>query len=426
MFAYYLNNSIPVDFEKLVKAVLKTKDFPQTYFDTYTGASVDIPSAQSLIKWVEEIGDSDRYYYLDPLTEEDRIRVARELLDVVLAGELTPQQLQAARSALEKTGSEGFVAYLNQHTDGWIHAWDQLLYDEGCDHVHQWLTENPHASITAAFEGCDDCAICETMRTGGDPDLEKLREAFATEAVMASVSEQVGVQPTEAASTETISSSQGGAANEIMVFHVLLNDSKPRIWRRIEVPADYTFFALHCAIQSAMGWHDAHLHQFSLQPAKKKKSGRSGGTDLVSVRFPNPELDEWSDSAEVLDERTARINDWFGSRVQQCLYEYDFGDGWDHTVRLERIINRDPGKTYPRCTAGKRAAPPEDCGGLGGFDYVQEVLADSRHEDYQSMREWLHLEEGKEIDFSTFDPTAVDFDDPDELLREYQQLADLW
>lgn len=208
---------------------------------------------------------------------------------------------------------------------------------------------------------------------------------------------------------------------EVFVFKITLNESTPRVWRRIEVSATYTFFDLHCAIQDAMGWADSHLHAFRLDTRSQSKSKRGSkqGT-IITIEFPNPEgNDEYSD--ECYDERKEDIADWFGKRMTQCVYDYDFGDSWTHTVLFEKKTNRESGARYPRCTAGKNACPPEDCGGVGGYEDLQKIMKDPSHEEHADMLDWLCIESAEEFDPKYFDPAEIEFQDTKERLKEYEQ-----
>ncbi len=153
----------------------------------------------------------------------------------------------------------------------------------------------------------------------------------------------------------------------VFKFKITLNDSSPKIWRRILVPADYTFFDLHCAIQNAMGWTDSHLHAFYI--------GDRYGRERITVGFPYPDGEDMRSPGEkILDERKERLADYFGKTIKQCVYCYDFGDNWDHTVLFEGKPARDKSADYPQCVAGENACPPEDCGGLGGYENLREIL----------------------------------------------------
>ena len=324
---------------------------------------------------------------------------------------MEPSAVIGAENAMAQGGWRAVEDFFEESTDGWIHGWDQYLADEAWESVHEWLTNNPYVAIKAEFEGCGNCAACELIRKGEGGDRTKLIKALETENVMQHVAQQL-----ESRSKELTSNPQ-----EVFVFKITLNESKPRVWRRIEVPATYTFFDLHCAIQDAMGWTDSHLHAFRLDTRSQSKSNRGSkqGT-IITIEFPNSEgKDEYSD--ECYDERVERIADWFGKRMTQCVYDYDFGDSWTHTVLLEKKTECESGATYPRCTAGKNACPPEDCGGVGGYDDLQEIMKDPTHEEHADMLEWLCIEDAEEFDPKHFDPAEIEFQNPTERLKEYEQ-----
>lgn len=138
------------------------------------------------------------------------------------------------------------------------------------------------------------------------------------------------------------------AADTIYRLKVSLRDLSPMIWRRLLVPADLTLYGLHRAIQIAFGWEDYHLHAFKLH-------GRRYGTMWTGERHHH------ADGSEVaLADLGLRLR-------QRILYEYDFGDLWEHDIRVEARLTRDAGKIYPTCIAGARAGPPEDIGGPAGY-----------------------------------------------------------
>ena len=167
--------------------------------------------------------------------------------------------------------------------------------------------------------------------------------------------------------------------------------SKPPVWRRVVVPADLTLGELHDVIVEAMGWEDSHLHMF----------------DTGSQQYGPPGLD-----LGFADESRARLGDVLSRSGSSLIYTYDFGDDWEHEVRLEETRAATPGSVYPSCVAGKGACPPEDCGGQWGYENLKEVLADPRHEEHEDMLEWLGLDSGDE-----FDPAAFSLDEVNARLR---------
>lgn len=185
-------------------------------------------------------------------------------------------------------------------------------------------------------------------------------------------------------------------------FKITLRNIKPPIWRRIQVPETYSFWDLHVAIQDAMDWSDYHLHVFEI-------INPSTGLE-VEIGIPEKEYGEYGDT---LDEKRKKIADYFSMENPTANYEYDFGDSWEHKIRLEKILPREKGVNYPRCIGGKRACPPEDCGGIWGYERLLEILKDPKHEEHEEMLEWL----GEEFDPELFDPDNIVFGDPDKRLK---------
>jgi hypothetical protein len=307
---------------------------------------------------------------------------------------------------------DGFEDFLFEKTDGFIHAWDQYLADEAYDYVDRWLTENPFCKIERKFIGCGDCEICKVMaNTNGN--FSALMEAFATEQVMASVTKQLQNNP----ETQKVGSHVGRNMQNVLTFKVSLNGSRPLIWRRIIVPDNFTFFDLHCAIQNAMGWSDSHLHQFKVSHPKK---GQSVKDSTKVICLPNPDWDDEDAIFETFNEKNEYLVDWFGTKIQQCVYEYDFGDSWLHTVLLESSTASESDKLYPICTSGKMACPPDDCGGLPGYERIKKILKNKKHPEYKDVCDWLLIENGEEFDPSAFNPNTVEFDDPVDIWKEDQ------
>jgi hypothetical protein len=187
--------------------------------------------------------------------------------------------------------------------------------------------------------------------------------------------------------------------NQVYQFKITLKEIKPPIWRRIQVPETYSFWDLHVAIQDAMGWSDSHLHLFEIQhPATD---------EIVEIGIPD---EDFEDEFETLPGWKKKIADYFSMENPKAEYIYDFGDNWEHTIILEEILPRDEKTAYPICIKGKRACPPEDCGGPWGYGDLLETINDPDDEEYEDTMEWL----GGEFDSEHFDPDDVHFDDPDE------------
>ncbi|MGA2705859.1 MAG: plasmid pRiA4b ORF-3 family protein [Isosphaeraceae bacterium] len=173
----------------------------------------------------------------------------------------------------------------------------------------------------------------------------------------------------------------------IYQFKVTLKESDPPIWRRIQVP-DCTLGELHEVLQVVMGWEDCHLHQFIV------RGEYYGPLD--------PEDREWH--MEKGDEEGIPISQVAKTgRKVRFIYEYDFGDSWQHEIALEKRLEPEPKVKYPRCLEGARACPPEDCGGAWGYADFLEAMADPKHENHRDMKEWI----GGKFDPEKFDLNAV-------------------
>jgi len=144
---------------------------------------------------------------------------------------------------------------------------------------------------------------------------------------------------------------------KIYQVKITLKYVRPPIWRRVQVRGDITLAKLHEIIQIAMGWFDSHLHQFR----------------MGKVYYGTPDIDEFSE-LNLKDDSKAQLGRVLTKLKQKLIYEYDFGDGWEHEILLEKILPPEPGVRYPRCIGGARACPPEDCGGPGGYAELLEAL----------------------------------------------------
>jgi hypothetical protein len=143
----------------------------------------------------------------------------------------------------------------------------------------------------------------------------------------------------------------------VLCFTVTLEETEPPIWRRIEIPATYDFWGLHVAIQDAMGWLDSHLHEFEVPDPSTGRAVRVGAPD-----------DEFPDERPTAPGWVLPVAPYFCEPGVTARYVYDFGDDWVHRVTFEGRSPRAVGANYPRCTGGARRCPPEDCGGVGGFE----------------------------------------------------------
>lgn len=155
---------------------------------------------------------------------------------------------------------------------------------------------------------------------------------------------------------------------------------EPPIWRRVLVSGEATLLHLHRVIQIAMGWTNSHLHQFIV---KDKHYSIPSPDDLLPVE----------------DERNYKVSQIAPKKGSKFIYEYDFGDGWQHEIVVERVSSVDAGLKCPVCLAGERACPPEDVGGPWGYQDFVEAMKNPKHKEHRHYKEWWG---GK------FDPEAFD------------------
>lgn len=189
-----------------------------------------------------------------------------------------------------------------------------------------------------------------------------------------------------------------GASSLVLQVRATLADVKPKVWRRLHVPSDCTFWDLHVAIQDAMGWLDYHLHSWKIVKGARK----------TKAEFGIPDDDPFPGMPTVLPDWEASVMAWLTTPGHQALYTYDFGDNWEMLVELEALLGAERGVRYPRCVDGARAGPPEDVGGVPGYADFLDALADPTHARHDELREWI----GGEFDAAAFDATRIQFDDP--------------
>jgi len=173
---------------------------------------------------------------------------------------------------------------------------------------------------------------------------------------------------------------------------VTLRDAHPPIWRRILVTGDITLARLHHILQSVMPWEAYHLHEFEVR----------GG--LFGVPEPGPQLYDRG----VHDETKTRLIQLALGRGTKFTYEYDFGDCWEHDLLVEEVLEPEPGVRYPCCTGGERAAPPEDVGGVWGYERCLEALANPQDPEHELYRDWFP---------DSLDPEAFDLEETNEALK---------
>jgi Plasmid pRiA4b ORF-3-like protein len=211
--------------------------------------------------------------------------------------------------------------------------------------------------------------------------------------------------------------SSASSCDQIYELKITLLHTHPPIWRRVQVPATLSLSKLHCVIQFAMGWRDAHLYNFEIQ----------GRTYAQSLCYNLPPLWYRLDQAErtgvSLDDD--EDDDLAKFKLHQVLkgegfkfkYHYDFGDNWYHEMCLERILLRDERRAlYPVCTAGQRACPPEDCGGVYGYAQLVPVLENVNHPLHERLtKQWVRKD-------THFDASHWDMDAANAKLSVFQNI----
>ena len=176
--------------------------------------------------------------------------------------------------------------------------------------------------------------------------------------------------PPDQGTDNTAAENTGNEEGSLLQFKITLKGIPPPVWRCFLVPAGLSLSDLHDVIQEVMGWWSSHLHQFL---CKRNWYG-----------VPDP---DW-DPGKIIDDGTNAIKDLGLSVKDKILYEYDFGDGWEHELLLEKILSTEDIIVLV-CLKGARACPPEDCGGPWGYENLLEVLKNPENEEYVSWKEWL-------------------------------------
>lgn len=177
---------------------------------------------------------------------------------------------------------------------------------------------------------------------------------------------------------------------------ITLLDVTPPIWRRLEVPSTASLAQLHHYIQTAFGWFDCHLHEF----------------DIEGAQYGIDDGEGWGDPP--VDETTSTLAD-VAPDGTTFSYTYDFGDNWRHKIEVEAVEEAAGAISYPRCTAGRREAPPEDVGGPWGYPEFVEAVTDPDHPDHDDQIEWYGRDD--------FDPEYFNLEGINEALNVWVEHA---
>lgn len=175
-----------------------------------------------------------------------------------------------------------------------------------------------------------------------------------------------------------------------------LEPTAPRVWRRFLAKDSINMYQLHEILQIVMGWMHSHLFMF-----------REEG---LIIGEPSPDDDYYS--AEFKDARKTKVSEVFRKVGTAISYDYDFGDSWEHNLRLDRVVDESEIMFgVPRCIAGENACPPEDCGGFPGFDNLKMIISDPDHEEYQDMILWL------DTYYPNYDPSEFSLGEVNKILK---------
>lgn len=165
-----------------------------------------------------------------------------------------------------------------------------------------------------------------------------------------------------------------GAPLQIYQLKITLQGTKPPVWRRFQTRSDTKLTRLHSMLLDIMGWSGYHLYEF--------------GVDGLHYTGPE-ELEEDIYDRGLQDGSKVQLSQVMSEVGDKIVYVYDFGDGWQHAIKLEKILDPVPGENYPICLAGARNCPPEDCGGPGGYADLLKTLADPSDPEHEQMKEWV-------------------------------------
>lgn len=306
--------------------------------------------------------------WLAARTPEEAVR---ELLDVAQSG--TPRQRltavdlaaeigpQAASVWRERAEAPGYGAQIRS----WLSAWGEEVPD--FPHDDAWLTAD---ELSAAYEDVPPDVAGPQIRT----ELQEADRGY-TAILLAALGESGHPDAPRLIGLIRLASgldqpATAGNTRPLQLVITLRDVFDPPVWRRVAVPESITLVQLHWVIQDAMGWENDHMHAFY--------AGRR-------------ELASGTPLRELLPRK--------GSSFQ---YVYDFGDDWTHDIKSEGFFHNDKRVTLPTCLDGSGACPPEDCGGVSGYYYLKEALADPSHDYHYERLDWMGLESGDDFDPSFF------------------------
>jgi hypothetical protein len=180
------------------------------------------------------------------------------------------------------------------------------------------------------------------------------------------------------------------AAGKAYQLRIELQEIEPRIWRTLRVPGSITLARLHKIFQIVFDWTDTHLHEFTI-----------GGTHYG---IPDPDFDE----IKIVRETGVTLEEVLTPSIERFLYSYDFGDGWEHEIQIERIVTMQPDEPRILCLEGANACPPEDVGGPYSYAKFLKIIGNPKHPEHRATLSWCG---------GAFDPTGFDLQAVNKRLR---------
>jgi DNA invertase Pin-like site-specific DNA recombinase len=188
----------------------------------------------------------------------------------------------------------------------------------------------------------------------------------------------------------TMASKKSASNQTVYQLKITLKNIRPPIWRRIQVLSSTTLEQLHLIVQEVMGWDNYHMHSWT----------------IAGIDYGQPQRE-----FNVRSEKTVILRQVVKGEKSKFFYTYDFGDSWEHEILVEKELPSTPDTNYPVCITGKRACPPEDCGGSWGYAELLEIISDPSHPEYEERMEWVG---------ESFNPDIFDLNEVNQRLREFQ------
>jgi len=188
----------------------------------------------------------------------------------------------------------------------------------------------------------------------------------------------------------TMATKKSASHQTVYQLKITLKDIRPPIWRRVQVLSSTTLQQLHLIVQEVMGWDNYHMHFFSI-----------AGIDYGQSQ---PEFN-------VRSTDTVKLSQVVKGEKSKFSYTYDFGDSWEHEILVEKELPSSPNTNYPVCITGKRACPPEDCGGSWGYAELLEIISDPSHPEYEERMQWVG---------ESFNPDTFDINEVNQRLQEFK------